>query len=128
MNVPLFSMAGYPIEVWPIVFAVLIVVMGAFVAATTRKDRKREQDRRAGLGCAAILCGPLVGAFLAGLTTHLGNVYPADVRFTYTVYIAIGAIAGFLAGCACAVTALLSPREAAGKDSLAKAPDLWDEP
>ena len=127
MNVLLFGIVGYLSEGWPVVVAVLMAVVGLFVAATTRKDREREQDRRAGLGCAAILCGPLVGVFLAGLATHLGNVHPLDVRFTYTVFIGIGAVAGFITGCAFAVTSFFSPRDSAGKKSQAKARDPWEE-
>ena len=127
MDVLLFSMAVDPAVVWPIIFAVLIVVVGAFLAATRRKDRDQEQDRRAGLGCMAILWGPLVGAFLAGLAIHLGNVHPRDVQFTYYVFIGIGAIAGFMTGCAFAVTSLCSPRAARGKELPAKALEPRDE-
>jgi MFS family permease len=127
MDVLLFSVVPYPPGLWVVFFTLPIVVACFFVRATTRKDRGKERDRRAGLGLVAILCGPLLGAILAGLATHLGDVHPLDVRYTYWVFISIGAIAGFLTGCAFAVAALFSPRAACRKDSLAKAPEPWDE-
>ena len=100
MDILLFNYAAFPDVYWIFVFTLPIVLVGGFVVATTRKGREKERDRRAGLGCAAFLCGPLVGVGLAGLATHLGDVHPVDVNYTYYVFCVIGAIAGFMTGCA----------------------------
>jgi uncharacterized protein YqgC (DUF456 family) len=131
MNFRLFGMAGYAPRVWPVLFALLLLFVGLFVWATTRKDRgaKSEQDRRAGLGIAALLCGPLIGALLAGLAQALGGIHPMDVAYTYVVFIIVGSIAGFMVGIAFAVTSVFSPRDARSntKGEPTKPPGSWDE-
>jgi hypothetical protein len=68
----------------------------------------------------AILCGPLVGAFLAWSANTLGEVHPADVKYTYTVYIAIGAISGLFAGVAFGITGLTCPQDSGARADPAK--------
>ena len=108
MVVPLFAMP--PPEmlwVWPTGFLIVFAVAGLFVTATKTPWKRSEHERRAGLGVMAILCGPAIGASLAWLANILGNVLPADVKYTYVVLIIIGGIAGFLAGVFFGITALL---------------------
>jgi MFS family permease len=131
MNVPLFAMPP-PSDVGlvlPLGFVLVLLIVDLFVDATARKSRgpKHEQNRRAGLGLMAILCGPLVGAFLAALADALGNVHLADVVYTYTLFIVFGSIAGFIAGVAFAVTCIFSPREAPAKPGPAKSSESWDD-
>jgi apolipoprotein N-acyltransferase len=126
--VPLFAMP--PPEVilfWPIGFLLVLLIAGLFVTATRTRGKRGEQDRRAGLGCMAIFCGPLVGAALAWLGNTLGNVHPADVKYTYTVLTFIGGIAGLFAGIAFGITGLLCRRDSSGKAVPAKPVDVTDE-
>jgi MFS family permease len=127
MNGLLIGVVPLPIGYWVVVFTLPNVLVGVFVRATRRRDREREQDRRAGLGCAAFLGGPLIGVLLAALATHLGDVHPLDVHYTYSVLISMGAIAGFVIGCAFALTSLFAPREARAKESRTKSVQPWDE-
>jgi hypothetical protein len=106
--------------VWPIGFVLCLLIAGLFVNATRTRGKRREQDRRAGLGFMAILCGPPVGAILAWLCNTLGDVHPADVAHTYSLLIAIGSFAGFLAGLAFGITGLICPRDSSRSAVLAK--------
>ncbi len=68
----------------------VLLVTGLFVKATRTRRKKSEQNRRAGLGLMAIVCGPIVGASLAWVANVLGNVHPADVRYTFAVLTTTG--------------------------------------
>lgn len=105
----------------------ILVIAGIFVAATSRSRTRNEQNRRAGLGIMAIVCGPLVGACLAWLTCEWGSVLTADVKHTYAAFIKIGSLAGFIAGTFFAVTATLSIGKVAGKPAMAKPADFVDD-
>src|SRR3954447_19284913 len=122
MVVPLLAMSPVLLY-WPIALLITLLFVSLFVTATKTRGKRSEQDRRAGLGRMAILCGPLVGASLAWLGNALGAVHPADVQYTYVGFIIIGGIAGFLAGVAFAITGLFSPRDSGGKDLPVKSVD-----
>src|SRR5262245_1616897 len=103
MDAPLFAMPP-PGSAPMIVCGIVLVMLGVgfFVKLTARKDHgpDNEQNRRAGLGMATVLCGPLVGALLAGLAHATGGIHPVDVTHTYVVSIGIGSVAGLIAGIA----------------------------
>lgn len=94
-------------ETWIIGGLVVLGAVGLFVRATRVSGRERE--RRAGLGCLALVSGPLLGAALAWLTCTFGDVSPLDVGYTYGVFTIIGGIAGFLGGVAFLLTAMFGP-------------------
>ena len=79
------------------------------------------------LGLVAIVGGPLVGASLAFSINALGDVHPADVGYTYTVFTVIGGIAGLLGGIAFGTTSLISPRDSRVKGVAHKPADVTDE-
>ena len=104
---PLFAMPGYfSGPTFYVGTLVVLAVATLFVRATASAGRER--DRRAGLGLLAILGGPVAGAALAGLSQALGEVHPADIRYTYITFTSIGGIAGFIAGLIFALTSVLS--------------------
>jgi hypothetical protein len=73
MVAPLFAMPPpYVLLSLPICFLLVLLIAGPFLTAAKTRGTRCEQDRRAGLGLLAILCGPLVGASLALLTNTLG--------------------------------------------------------
>ena len=128
MVVPFFAMPPpQMLLVWPVGFLIVLLVATLFVTATRSHGKRSERNRRAELGLMAILCGPLVGAFLAWLGNTVGDVHPADVGYNYFVFTVIGGIAGFLAGIAFSITGLLCPRNLSGKGVPAKSVDATDE-
>ena len=128
MVVPVFAMPPPSVLlVWPIGFLLVLLIAGLFVNATKIRGKRSEQNRRAGLGLAAILCGPLVGASLALSVNTLGGVHPADVGYNYTVFTVIGAIAGLLTGVAFGITGLLSIGDSSGEAVPSKSVDITDE-
>jgi len=131
MIVPLFAMPPDEALFVQILLAIglllALLIAGLFVTATRTRGKRSEQDRRAGLGLMAILCGPLVGASLAWLVNTLGDVHPADVGFTYAKCTVIGGIAGVLAGVAFGITGLLCPRDSSGKAVPTKPEDVTSD-
>jgi hypothetical protein len=113
--------------IWPAGFLFILVITAIFVTATRKSRKQSEQNRRAGLGITAILCGPLLGACLAWLANQGGYVHPADVKYTYVTLTIIGSIAGFVAGIFFAITALFCPRGSGEKAVLTKSADLLDD-
>jgi len=128
MIVPLFAMPPPGVLLVSAVGIWLVLLIAElFVTATRTRGKRSEQRRRAGLGILAILCGPLIGAFLAWLANILGNVHPADVGYSYTVFTVIGGIAGLIAGVVFAISGLLCPGDSSGKAVPAKPVDVIDE-
>jgi prolipoprotein diacylglyceryltransferase len=128
MVAPLFAMPPpYVLLFLPIGFLFVLLIAGLFLTATRARRKRGEQNRRAGLGLMAIICGPVVGASLAWVAITFGSVHPADVRYTYVVLTVIGGIAGFLGGIAFCITGLLVFRDS-GKEAVAAKPvDVTDE-
>jgi hypothetical protein len=128
MVVPLFAMP--PPGVLLVAAAgigFVLLIASLFVTATRTRGKQSEQYRRARLGLAAILGGPLVGASFAFLGNLLGDVHPADVGYTYRVFTIIGGIAGLLAGVAFGITGLLTPQGSDGKAVSSKSVDFTDD-
>jgi hypothetical protein len=129
MIVPLFAMppAGPLFFSWSIGLILVLALVHVFVNATRTPKKRREQNRRAGLGLMAIVCGPLVGASLAWLVNALGDVHPRDVTYTYVVFTVIGGIAGVVAGVVFAITGILCTRDLGGKGISDKSVSVTDE-
>jgi hypothetical protein len=128
MVAPFFGMPPPSVLLFlPIGFLVVLLVAALYLNVTRTRGQKSEQNRRAGLGLMAIICGPLVGASLAGASVALGNVHPADVAHSYAVFSVIGGMAGLLAGIAFYVTGLLVSRDSGGKANAARHADFSNE-
>jgi hypothetical protein len=128
MTAPIFAMPPPSVLLFlPIGFLLVLLIAALFLTATRTRWQRSEQNRRAGLGLMAIICGPLVGASLAGVSVALGNVHPADVAHSYAVFSVIGGIAGLLGGIAFCITGLLVSRDSGRKANAAKHVDFTDE-
>ena len=127
MVVPLFAMPPPMLAIWSVAIPVVLLFVALFVSATRTGGRRSEQNRRAMLGLMAILCGPLVGASLAWLGNTLEDVHPANVRYRYVTFTAIGGIAGVVGGVAFAITGLFTTHDSGGKGLSDKPNVVTDE-
>ncbi len=128
MIAPLFAMPppGYYIYL-AIGLLVVFFIAAIFVTKTRVGDALGERNRRAMLGLAAILSGPLVGTSLAWIANALGNVYPADVKITYIGYTALGGIAGLMAGVVVGATGFFVPKDPRMKSKSGESIETTDD-
>ncbi len=105
--ISLLSPRGLLVQ-WVGLFAVFAAAV-MFVWRT--RTRRNERNRRAGLGIASIIGGPLVGLGLAFLVETSGEVLPMDLIYNRWLFGIVGTVAGIMAAIFFASSAALATNE-----------------